>query len=145
MAVIHIKVTFVNRQISGLTNCPTTMMQIRRHISELYEITKIFDIGVTAPARRIRSCTPIGPGGHYLGDSFTLKHFQTAFTTPEILDYEAWEHWEMNGSLDIQTRARAKAEKLPKEYEAPEIDIAVKEALDSFVEKRQEEISPGLA
>lgn len=51
----------------------------------------------------------------------------------------------MNGSLDIQTRARAKAEKLPKEYEAPEIDIAVKEALDSFVEKRQEEISPGLA
>ena len=61
------------------------------------------------------------------------------------MDYEAWEHWEMNGSLDIQTRARAKAEKLPKEYEAPEIDIAVKEALDSFVEKRQEKISPGLA
>ena len=87
----------------------------------------------------------IGPGGHYLGDDFTLKHFQTAFTTPELLDYEAWEHWEMNGSRDIQTRAREKAEKLLTEYEAPEIDIAIKEALDNFVEKRQEEISPSLA
>ena len=64
---------------------------------------------------------------------------------PEILDYEAWEHWEMNGSRDIQTRAREKAEKLLTEYEAPEIDIAIKEALDNFVEKRQEEISPSLA
>ena len=43
----------------------------------------------------------------------------------------------MNGSRDIQTRARAKAEKLLTEYEAPKMDIAIKEALDSFVEKRQ--------
>ena len=61
------------------------------------------------------------------------------------MDYEAWEHWEMNGSRDIQTRAREKAEKLLTEYEAPDIDIAIKEALDNFVEKRQEEISPSLA
>ncbi len=86
----------------------------------------------------------IGPGGHYLGDDFTLKHFQTAFTTPEILDYEAWEHWNLNGSRDIQTRARVKAEALLNEYQAPPLDISIRESLDAYVAKREEQISPNL-
>jgi trimethylamine--corrinoid protein Co-methyltransferase len=87
----------------------------------------------------------IGPGGHFLGDAFTLKHFQTAFSSPEILDYEAWEHWQANGSRDMQTRARDKAANVLKEYQAPAMDIAIREALDAFVEKRQQEISPRLS
>ncbi|MEO9825825.1 MAG: trimethylamine methyltransferase family protein [Paracoccaceae bacterium] len=87
----------------------------------------------------------IGPGGHFLGDAFTLKHFQTAFSSPEILDYEAWEHWQANGSRNMQTRARDKAVAVLKEYQAPTMDIAVREALDGYVETRQEEISPLLS
>ena len=87
----------------------------------------------------------IGPGGHFLGDAFTLKHFQSAFSSPEILDYEAWEHWEANGSRDIQTRAREKAESILREYRQPAMDIVIRESLDAFVAKRQEEISPSLA
>jgi len=87
----------------------------------------------------------IGPGGHFLGDAFTLKHFQDAFSSPEILDYEAWEHWQANGSRDMQTRAVDKASALLAEYQAPALDPAIKDALDAFVAKRQEEISPNLA
>ncbi len=86
----------------------------------------------------------IGPGGHYLGDAFTLKHFKEAFSSPEILDYEAWEHWEINGSRDMQTRARQKAEALLTEYQRPKIASSIVEALDAFVAKRQGEISPNL-
>lgn len=87
----------------------------------------------------------VGPAGHYLGDPFTLKHFRTAFSSPELLNYDAWEFWEANGSLDLRDRAQSQVEHLLERYVAPEIDPAVREALDAYVEKRQEVISPHLS
>lgn len=87
----------------------------------------------------------VGPGGHYLGDEFTLKHFKDAFFSPEILNYDPWEHWTANGSKEIGTRTREKAEGLLRNYVAPSLDIAKVEALDAYVERRESEISPSLA
>jgi trimethylamine--corrinoid protein Co-methyltransferase len=86
----------------------------------------------------------VGPGGHFLGDSFTLKHFQDAFFAPTLLNYEAWEHWQANGSLTLPERAKQHAETLLANYRAPPIDAAVSDALHAFVEKRTSEISPKL-
>jgi len=58
----------------------------------------------------------IGPGGHFLGDAFTLEHFEDAFIAPEILDYLSFEQWAANGSKDMAARARKKAEALLKFY-----------------------------
>ncbi len=87
----------------------------------------------------------IGPGGHYLGDEFTLTHFENAFFTPEILDYEAYENWEIQGSQDFGERAKRKAEALLASYEAPAMDSNRRQALDDYVEQRQREISPNVA
>lgn len=87
----------------------------------------------------------VGPGGHYLGDPFTLKHFRHAFIAPEILDYEAYEQWKAAGSKDMPARAREKAEELLARYVAPDLDPARREELDDFVARRQREISPSLA
>ncbi|RWE19688.1 MAG: trimethylamine methyltransferase [Mesorhizobium sp.] len=87
----------------------------------------------------------IGPGGHYLGDSFTLKHFKDAFIAPEILDYLSYEQWKVKGSRDMAQRCREKAADIIAHYEPPSMDPSVREELDAFVAKRQEEISPSLA
>ncbi len=87
----------------------------------------------------------VGPGGHYLGDAFTLEHFQDAFFSPEILDYEAFELWQAKGSNDMPARTRKKAEQLLNEYQQPPLDAGRKEALDDFVTRRESEISPSLA
>lgn len=87
----------------------------------------------------------IGPGGHYLGDAFTLKHFQDAFISPEILDYEAFELWQAQGKKDMPARTREKAEQLLGEYLQPDLDSGRAEALDEFVARRENEISPSLA
>ncbi len=86
----------------------------------------------------------VGPGGHYLADKFTLKHFREAFFLPEILNYEPYELWRENGSKDMPSRTKEKAEALLNAYQLPELDIATREALDGFVEKRQTEISPSI-
>ncbi len=86
----------------------------------------------------------IGPGGHYLGDEFTLAHFEDAFFSPEVLDYEAFENWEIAGSRDMTARSVQKAKALLASYEAPAFDESRKQALDEFVERRQTEIDPSL-
>lgn len=86
----------------------------------------------------------IGPGGHYLGDEFTLKHFRDAFFSPDVLNYEPYEQWTISGSKDMTTRCREKAHSLLRSYVAPEMDIAIREELDEFVIRRESEISPHL-
>ena len=87
----------------------------------------------------------IGPGGHYLGDEFTLKYFEDAFFTPEVLDYEAYENWEIAGSRDMTARSVEKAHALLASYEPPALEDSRKEALDEFVDRRQTEINPSIA
>lgn len=86
----------------------------------------------------------IGPGGHYLGDAFTLKRFRDAFIAPEILDYLSFEQWRVQGSRDMAERCREKAKTLLANYQPPPLDPARREELDAFVAKRQEQISPSL-
>ncbi len=86
----------------------------------------------------------IGPGGHYLGDQFTLKHFEDAFFLPEVLDYEAYENWELAGSRDMTARSVEKAKALIAAYEPPALDESRRQALDDYVERRQTEINPSI-
>lgn len=87
----------------------------------------------------------VGPGGHYLGDSFTLKRFKDAFIAPELLDYLSYEQWKVKGSRDMAQRCREKAKAIIESYEPPPMEAAIREELDTFVAKRQEQISPSLA
>lgn len=87
----------------------------------------------------------VGPGGHYLGDGFTLEHFRDAFISPELLDYDAFEMWQANGGKALPERARDKAQALLDHYEPPTLDPAVREELDAYVARRETEISPSLA
>lgn len=93
----------------------------------------------------LEAVTRIGPGGHYLGDAFTLKHFREAFIAPEMLDYLSHEQWKAVGSKSMDQRCREKASEILASHEAPPIDPALKAAVDAFVAKRQSEISPAIA
>ena len=87
----------------------------------------------------------VGPGSHSLGDPFTLKHFRDAFFAPELLNYEAYEHWQLSGSKDLKQRAADKVNKLLADYQQPHLDAAINEALLGYIAKREEQISPRLA
>ena len=54
-------------------------------------------------------------------------------------DNEPFEKWELAGSVDAATRANKLWKKRLAEYEAPTMDIAVKDALEDFVAKKKAE------
>ena len=81
----------------------------------------------------------IGPGGHFLGAAHTQANFESAFYRSEIADNNPFEQWEAEGSLDTAKRANLKWKEMLKEYEAPELDPAIDEALLEFIAKRKSE------
>lgn len=80
----------------------------------------------------------VGPGMHYLGCAHTQRNFETAFYRSPLADNNSYEQWEAEGSLDMNQRANARVKKLLAEYQAPEIDPGVDEALQEFVTRRKE-------
>ncbi|WP_350334901.1 trimethylamine methyltransferase family protein [Coralliovum pocilloporae] len=80
----------------------------------------------------------VGPGGHYLGAAHTQANFESGFYRSEIADNNSFEQWELDGRLDMAQRANKKWKKMLAEYEAPELDVAIDEALIDFMARRKD-------
>lgn len=77
------------------------------------------------------------PGVHFLGTAHTLTNFETAFYRSETANYDSFEQWQEEGSLDAAQRANRTWKKLLREYEAPPIDPGTDEALLDFIARRK--------
>ncbi|MCF1709798.1 trimethylamine methyltransferase family protein [Tabrizicola sp. J26] len=80
----------------------------------------------------------VGPGGHYLGCEHTQANFKTAFWRTDLLDYKPYETWEEEGARDTQTLANERVKKLLGDYQAPDLDEGVREALHAYVAQKKE-------
>ena len=76
----------------------------------------------------------VGPGGHYLGCAHTQANFETAFYRSNIADYNSFEQWSSEGSMDQAQRANAVWKQWLDEYEVPALDPAKDEEIQAFVE-----------
>ena len=79
----------------------------------------------------------VGPGNHFFGCDHTLAHYETAFWDSDLSDNEPFEKWEAAGSTDAANRANTLWKKRLAEYEAPPMDIALRDALDDFVARKK--------
>ena len=79
----------------------------------------------------------VGPGTHYLGCAHTQANFQTAFYRSSIADNNSVEQWEADGSLDAVQRANVLWKQMLADYQAPDLDPAIDEALQSFIAKKK--------
>jgi trimethylamine--corrinoid protein Co-methyltransferase len=80
-----------------------------------------------------RAYEDVEPAGHFLGSAHTMANYETAFYDAVMSDSESCEQWEERGSKDTARRAYERWNQLLSEYEAPEIDPGVDEALRDYV------------
>lgn len=83
----------------------------------------------------------VGPGGHHFGTSHTLARYETAFYAPIMSVRQNFESWQEGGSIDSATRANTIWQQLLQEYQQPELDPAVDDALVDYVDRRKLEIA----
>ena len=79
----------------------------------------------------------VGPGQHFLGCAHTQANFETAFYRSTIADNNSFEQWQAEGSLDAEQRANVIWKRLLEEYQPPDLDPAIDEALLEFMEKKK--------
>jgi len=83
----------------------------------------------------------VGPGQHFLGCAHTQANFETAFYRSKTADNNSFEQWQSEGELDAAQRANQSWKAQLEAYQAPDIDIAVDEALQAYVAKRKAEFA----
>ena len=83
----------------------------------------------------------VGPGGHFFDEDYTREHLPFL---DEVQDNERYETWTHAGSKDATQRGRDWCRSMLDRYEeeAPELDVAIRDALREFVQRREREI-PG--
>ena len=82
----------------------------------------------------------VGPGGHFLGCEHTQGNFKTAFWRSDLFDYKPFETWAEEGARDTQALAAERVTKMLGDYQQPDLDIAVSDALHDYVAKRKSEM-----
>ncbi len=71
-----------------------------------------------------------GPGGHHLDTAHTRARYADSFFTPFLADRLAYETWELAGSWDTATKARALWPELLASYETPPLADAARRTLN---------------
>ena len=79
----------------------------------------------------------VGPGGHYLGCEHTQANFKTAFWRSDLFDYKPFETWAEEGARDTQALAGERVKKMLGDYQQPELDAGIAEALTDYVARRK--------
>jgi trimethylamine--corrinoid protein Co-methyltransferase len=83
----------------------------------------------------------VGPGGHHFGTSHTLERYESAFYSPIISNRQNFEAWQEEGSIDSAARANMIWKQLLQEYEQPELDPAIDDALVDYVSRQKQKLA----
>ena len=82
----------------------------------------------------------VGPAGHFFGTEHTMSRYENAFYSPLVSNWDNYENWLERGSVTAERRANQIWKQLLREYQQPEIDPAIDEALRDYVSRRKLEI-----
>jgi len=82
----------------------------------------------------------VAAGGHFFGAAHTLARYEKAFYRPLLSDWSNFENWTDAGSRNATQRATAIWKKLLAEHVPPQLDPAIREAIEAYVARRTAEI-----
>jgi trimethylamine--corrinoid protein Co-methyltransferase len=78
----------------------------------------------------------VGPGSHFFASGHTMARYENAFYTPLLSDWRNFENWRDSGSMDATQRANRIWKQMLADYEEPQLEAAISEELDAFVQQR---------
>ena len=108
------------------------LQHIQRYFDESIVDTAIDNIAID-------TIKEVGPDGHFFGCQHTQDRYETAFYQPMISDWSNFEAWELKGGVWTAERAHKVYKEIINEFQAPIIDISIKDELAEFVTKRKSE------
>ncbi len=89
----------------------------------------------------LETIAEVDPGGHFFGTQHTLDRYENAFYAPLVSDWSNYETWQESGARTATERANTIWKQLLREYQQPELDAGIDEALEDYVARRKRKIN----
>ena len=83
----------------------------------------------------------VGPGGHYLQQSHTLKHFRNELWRSRIFTRQPFEKWKEEGSKDVEARAREEIRRILDTHKPESLPENVLTELERIKTKGEKELT----
>lgn len=74
----------------------------------------------------------VGPGGHFLGDEHTVRHFRGNWQ-PELTDRKMYETWTTQGALSMEQRAKEKVKHILENHRPQPLPAEVNGEIDKIL------------
>jgi trimethylamine--corrinoid protein Co-methyltransferase len=84
----------------------------------------------------------VGPGGNFLAEEHTLKHFREEFWFPKLINRQNYEKWMENGSTSLADRVNKKVLNILQDYQPTPLADDVLEELGEIINKADRERIP---
>jgi trimethylamine--corrinoid protein Co-methyltransferase len=94
----------------------------------------------SADAFALDAIHEVGSAGHHFGTAHTQARYESAFYPAFLHDRRNIGAWQEAGGEDIVQRAHRLWQTVVKQYEEPEMDTVVKEALADYMTRRTAEL-----
>jgi len=99
-------------------------------------------IQVTPETLALEVIGRVGPGGHYLEDEHTFKHFKEEFWRTELIDRRRFESWETGGRKTLGERVQEKLNQILDTYEvSPPLPEDAQEKINAILTAAEDRIA----
>lgn len=121
---------------SGITNSFENLVMS----DEVISMTKRFmqGIEVNTETLALDAIHRVGPGGNFLADDHTLKHFKENWR-PTMMDRKNWDNWEAEGKLTLGDKVKAKVKWILENYTPEPLDRKIQQALKDIIARADAE------
>ena len=105
-------------------------------------MTKHFIRGVDVSAETLARevIEKVGPGGHYLDQDHTFKHFRKELWVPRLLTRQPYDIWREGGSKDMSQRVTERVRDILETHKIPPLPDKTVAALEKTRNKGEKEL-----
>ena len=125
--------------ICGVDQATSLTMLVMQHELIGYVERLMAGIEVSPEMIALEVIERVGPGGNYLAEDHTARHFRAEHWFPELLDRQFFDAWAAAGATDMRARCRQKLDHILRTHEpeppceelSAELDRIAQSALDN--------------
>jgi trimethylamine--corrinoid protein Co-methyltransferase len=110
---------------------------------EVIGMTKRFLQGIEVSAETLARgiIENVGPGGHFLQDDHTLRHFRKEMWMPSLLTRQHYDVWQDEGGKDMAQRVNERVLELAESHAAAPLPDATVAALEELKKRGEDELT----
>lgn len=107
-------------------------------MDEIAALVKRFTRGVevTEETLALNVIDQVGPGGHYVGEDHTFRHFRRNWV-PKLLDRSTRGEWEDAGQLTLGDRVAARVREILETHQPPPLDQEIADRLGAIIQRAE--------